>query len=74
MYYLVPIIGDGISENPYRPKIDDYQCAWAAKTSSKQGFFIVAIKAEPDVMEQILTDADIQLYTPQPNDILPMVV
>jgi hypothetical protein len=68
-YYLTPIIGTGTEDNPYQPKVANYQCNWAAayeipgeKTS------IVAVNATPVVFAQIDADADITLLADNLED------
>ena len=58
-YYLAPTIGTGTEADPYRPKVADYQCNWAAVYSTPdETEAIVAVSATEDVFDLIGADAD----------------
>lgn len=59
-YYLAPTIGTGTDQDPYRPKIANYQCNWSAVYENpEQKNSIVAVKAEDEVLAQITQDSEI---------------
>ena len=59
-YYLAPTIGKGAELDPYRPKITEYQCSWAAVYSSPdETESIVAVSATEEVFAKIDADSDI---------------
>ena len=59
-YYLAPTVGTGIDADPYRPKVDEYQCNWTAVYENpEQNSSIVAVSAEDEVFAKIAQDAEI---------------
>lgn len=61
-YYLAPTIGTGTDQDPYRPKVADYQCNWVAVYEvPEQASSIVAVNADEKVFAEIEQDAEILL-------------
>ena len=61
-YYLAPTIGIGTDQDPYRPKVADYQCNWVAVYEvPEQASSIIAVNADEKVFAEIEQDAEILL-------------
>lgn len=60
MYYLAPTIGTGTDPDPYRPKISNYNCSWAAVYENPgEKTSIVAVSTTPEVIALIEADTEI---------------
>lgn len=69
-YYLAPTMGTGTDADPYRPKIAEYQCSWAAVYESpEQNNAIVAVSASEDVLAKINADAEL-LYLGDDKEVM----
>ena len=70
-YYLAPTVGTGIDADPYRPKVDEYQCNWTAVYESpEEKNSIVAVNANESVFAEIEQDSEILLLADNLDDLL----
>lgn len=59
-YYLASTIGTGIDQDPFRPKIANYQCNWTTVYENpEQNSSIVAVSANEEVSAQIALNPEI---------------
>lgn len=70
-YYLTPTIGTGTDADPYRPKVAEHQCSWAAVYEQpEEKNSIVAVNANESVFTEIEQDTEILLLADNFDDLL----
>jgi hypothetical protein len=70
-YYLAPTIGTGTEQNPYRPKVANYDCSWAAVYEEpEENNSVVAVNARSSVYAQIDADAEVLLLSDNLEEVM----